>query len=232
MPAQNRYDVAVIGAGQAGLTMGYQLARQRRRFVILEPPTQSAPRGERAGTRSPSSRRGATTASPASSSPATPTAIPAETRWSPTSRATRRPSTSPCSSAARSEPSAARTAASGLSHQRGAAVEADQVVVATGPFQVPRVPALAADLDPTVFRPTASATATPVSSPTGRCSSWAAATPASRSPRSSQRLARPTSRSDRARCRFRSGSAGATSSGGSASSESSRRASTRSSAAA
>src|SRR5919202_989725 len=31
-----RYDVAVIGAGQAGLAMGYFLARQGRRFVILE----------------------------------------------------------------------------------------------------------------------------------------------------------------------------------------------------
>ena len=80
MHAQNHYDVAVIGAGQAGLTMGYELARQSRRFVILEPPTRSAPRGGRAGTRSRSSRRGATTAFPASSSPATPTAIPAATR--------------------------------------------------------------------------------------------------------------------------------------------------------
>ena len=32
------------------------------------------------------------------------------------------------------------------------AIEADQVVVATGPFQVPRLPALADDLDPTVFQ--------------------------------------------------------------------------------
>src|ERR671932_1309710 len=31
-----RYDVAVIGAGQAGLAMGYFLARQGRRFVIVE----------------------------------------------------------------------------------------------------------------------------------------------------------------------------------------------------
>jgi putative flavoprotein involved in K+ transport len=31
-----RFDVAVIGAGQAGLAMGYFLARQGRRFVILE----------------------------------------------------------------------------------------------------------------------------------------------------------------------------------------------------
>ena len=36
MHAQNRYDVAVIGAGQAGLIMGYDLARQGRNFVILE----------------------------------------------------------------------------------------------------------------------------------------------------------------------------------------------------
>ena len=36
MHAQNHYDVAVVGAGQAGLTMGYELARQGRRFVILE----------------------------------------------------------------------------------------------------------------------------------------------------------------------------------------------------
>jgi putative flavoprotein involved in K+ transport len=36
MHARNRYDVAVIGAGQAGLTIGYELAHQGRRFVILE----------------------------------------------------------------------------------------------------------------------------------------------------------------------------------------------------
>ncbi|MHB8060617.1 MAG: flavin-containing monooxygenase [Gaiellaceae bacterium] len=32
----DRFDVAVIGAGQAGLAVGYFLARQGRRFVILE----------------------------------------------------------------------------------------------------------------------------------------------------------------------------------------------------
>src|SRR4029450_12701452 len=34
--AQNHFDVAVIGAGQAGLTMGYELAQQGRRFLIVE----------------------------------------------------------------------------------------------------------------------------------------------------------------------------------------------------
>jgi len=33
---RERYDVAVIGAGQAGLALGYYLTRQGRRFVILE----------------------------------------------------------------------------------------------------------------------------------------------------------------------------------------------------
>ena len=35
-PGTARYDVAVVGAGQAGLSMGYFLARQGLKFVILE----------------------------------------------------------------------------------------------------------------------------------------------------------------------------------------------------
>src|ERR687883_266931 len=31
-----RYDVAVVGAGQAGLAIGHALAEQKKRFVILE----------------------------------------------------------------------------------------------------------------------------------------------------------------------------------------------------
>jgi putative flavoprotein involved in K+ transport len=38
-----RYDVAVIGAGQAGLAIGYYLAEQGRRFVILERGDDVAP---------------------------------------------------------------------------------------------------------------------------------------------------------------------------------------------
>src|ERR671910_543179 len=33
---RERYDVVVVGAGQAGLAMGYFLARQGRRFVIVD----------------------------------------------------------------------------------------------------------------------------------------------------------------------------------------------------
>ena len=35
-PTADRFDVVVVGAGQAGLAMGYFLSRQSRRFVILE----------------------------------------------------------------------------------------------------------------------------------------------------------------------------------------------------
>src|SRR3712207_4110345 len=31
-----RFDVVVVGAGQAGLAIGYHLAQQQRRFTILE----------------------------------------------------------------------------------------------------------------------------------------------------------------------------------------------------
>ena len=39
-----RYDVAVVGAGQAGLAIGHALAVQRKRFVILEFPTMELAR--------------------------------------------------------------------------------------------------------------------------------------------------------------------------------------------
>ncbi|TML42074.1 MAG: FAD-dependent oxidoreductase, partial [Actinobacteria bacterium] len=39
------FEVAVVGAGQAGLAMGYFLARQGRRFVILERADSSGSAG-------------------------------------------------------------------------------------------------------------------------------------------------------------------------------------------
>ena len=44
------YDVVVIGAGQAGLAMGYLLSRQKRRFLTSSGPDLSDQRGENVGT--------------------------------------------------------------------------------------------------------------------------------------------------------------------------------------
>ena len=49
--SDERFDVVVVGGGQAGLAIGYFLARQRRRFVILEAADWIGARGGPAGTR-------------------------------------------------------------------------------------------------------------------------------------------------------------------------------------
>ena len=50
--------------------------------------------------------------------------------------------------------------------------EAGEVIVATGAFQRPRVPAFATELDPGIRHSTPTSTATRRSSPTARSSSW------------------------------------------------------------
>jgi putative flavoprotein involved in K+ transport len=152
MPAQNRYDVAVIGAGQAGLTMGYQLAQQGRRFVILEAADSVGPawrtRWDSLTLFTP--RR--YDSLPGLEFPGDPDGYPgrdeviaylesyAETHDLPVELGTEVRSVK------------RENAGFRLDLQDGAAVVADQVVVATGPFQIPRIPALAADLDPAVFQ--------------------------------------------------------------------------------
>ena len=152
MHAQDPYDVAVIGAGQAGLTMGYELAQQGRRFVILESADSV---GQAWRTRWDSltlftprrydSLPGLEFAGDPDGYPGRDEVVAylesyAETHDLPVQLGSEVRSV-------KSENGGFR-----LDLQDGAALEADQVVVATGPFQVPRIPALAADLDPAVFQ--------------------------------------------------------------------------------
>ena len=131
------------------------------------------------------SRRAATTRFPGSPSPATPTATRPGTRWRHTSSGTPATSSSRSSSAARVRSLTQSRTAPSCSTLDDRTVEADQVVVATGPFQVPCVPAFAEGA-----RPGGRSSST--APPTGRrrtcrrgaCWWSAAATPASRSPRS------------------------------------------------
>ena len=76
-----RREVLVVGGGQAGLAVGYFLARQGRDFVILEAADDRPPRGGSVGTRSRCSRRPGTTRFRAWPSRARRIGIPVEMRW-------------------------------------------------------------------------------------------------------------------------------------------------------
>jgi putative flavoprotein involved in K+ transport len=146
-----RVEVVVIGAGQAGLAIGYFLARQRRRFVILEAADSV---GAAWRTRWDSlvlftPRRYSALAGLAF--PGDPNGYPmrdevveyleqyAATFELPVE----------LNSRVRSLTREQGRFVIELDHGR---LEADQAVVATGPFQVPAVPALASRLAPEVFQ--------------------------------------------------------------------------------
>jgi putative flavoprotein involved in K+ transport len=146
-----RYDVAVIGAGQAGLALGYHLAQQGRRFVILDrgDAIGSAWRGRWDSLTLFTSRR--YDALPGLPFPGDPEGYP--TRDEVISYLERYAVTfelpieldSPARSLTRRD--------SGFVVELDdARVEADQVVIATGPFQEPFVPSIAQGLGPEVVQ--------------------------------------------------------------------------------
>jgi putative flavoprotein involved in K+ transport len=147
----SRYEVAVIGAGQAGLVMGYFLKRQGRRFVILDGADSigSAWRDRWDSLRLFTPRR--YSGLPGLRFPGDPEGYPdrdeviafleryAETLELPFA----------LNSAVRR-----LTAKDGrfVLEVDGRTITADQVVVATGPFQKPYVPEVASRLGPDVFQ--------------------------------------------------------------------------------
>ena len=145
------FDVAVIGAGQAGLAIGYFLARQGRRFVILDAGDSIAAawraRWDSLVLFTP--RR--CNSLPGLAFPADPDGYP--TRDEVIAYLERYAETFKLpielNSAARSLTSGNGNFAVELDQR---SIGADQVVVATGPFQTPRVPAFAGELAPEVFQ--------------------------------------------------------------------------------
>jgi cation diffusion facilitator CzcD-associated flavoprotein CzcO len=146
-----RFDVVVIGGGQAGLATGYHLAERGLRFVILDAR-------ERIG--DPWRRRWDSLRlfTPAQQDGLPGMAFPAESGYYPTKD----------EMAAYLEAYAERlnlpvwlsTAVNGLERDGSRYVvtagerrmEADHVVVATGAYQTPRVPGFAAGLDPAIVQ--------------------------------------------------------------------------------
>ena len=164
-----------------------------RRPPVRDPrggPTRSAPPGATAGTRWSCSRRAATTPSRACRSPATPTATRAATRWSPTSSSTRATFELPVR--LRSRGAVADDRGRRL-RPRAATTGASRPTRSSSPPG--RSNARACRRSPTSSRPRCSRRTAPPIAPERRArrarSSWsAAATPASRSPRSCPRRTR------------------------------------------
>lgn len=144
-------DVVIVGAGQAGLAIGYFLARQGRRFVILDAAdcVGSAWRKRWDSLVLFTPRR--YDSLPGLEFPGDPDGYPTrhEVIAYLESYAERFALPVEFSAAVHSLTKQSDRFVLGLD---GRTIEADQVVVATGPFQTPRVPAFAGALAPGVFQ--------------------------------------------------------------------------------
>ena len=144
-------EVAVVGGGQAGLAMGYYLREQGLRFAIFERGDSIAPAWRERWDSLTLFTPRRYSALPGLPFPGDPDGYP--TRDEVIAYLERYAETFELPIKLNSE-------ARGLSHEGGRfvlevggrTVTADQVVVATGPFQTPFVPKLAQDLDPGVWQ--------------------------------------------------------------------------------
>jgi putative flavoprotein involved in K+ transport len=165
--ARERFDVVVIGAGQAGLAMGHFLARQGRRFVILEAADSivAAWRTRWDSLILFTPRRYSALAGLAF--PGDPDGYPGRDEVIAYLEQYAATFELPVelNSPVRSLTATDDTFVVGLD---GRQIDADQVVVATGPFQVPRVPAVAGQLEPELFQTHSTGYMRPGDVPAGR----------------------------------------------------------------
>jgi putative flavoprotein involved in K+ transport len=144
-------EVAVVGGGQAGLAMGYYLREQRMRFVVFERGDSIAPAWRQRWDSLILFTPRRYSALPGLPFPGDPDGYP--TRDEVIAYLERHAETFELPIELKSE-------VRRLSHEDGRfvleldgrTVTADQVVVATGPFQTPFVPKLAQDLDPGLWQ--------------------------------------------------------------------------------
>ena len=162
-----RREVVVVGAGQAGLAIGYFLAQQGRQFTILEAADEPAAawRGRWDSLRLFTPAR--YNALPGLPFPGDPDSYPTRDEVAAylTDYATRVDLPVERGSRVRR---IRRTHGVYLVELDDRTYEADQVVVATGPFQLPFVPAIGEQLDPSVVQMHSTAYRSPESMPDGR----------------------------------------------------------------
>ena len=146
-PAGERYDVVVVGGGQAGLALGYFLARDGRRFTILEAADAPAAAWRKRWDSLKLFTPVRNDSLPGLAFPGDPDSYPG--RDEVVDYLTRYAEHFNLPVQFDSEVLAVRAGDDGgfVVELRDRAYVADQVVIATGPFQTPRVPAIAEQLD-------------------------------------------------------------------------------------
>jgi putative flavoprotein involved in K+ transport len=165
-PPRERLDVVVVGAGQAGLAIGHSLARSGRRFVILEA-------GRSVGTAWRERWDSLVLFTPRRFDALPGLAFPGDPDGYPTRDEVidylQQYATAFELPIRFSSPVRSLTATDGgfLLELDDGRVEADQVVVATGPFHVPRMPSFAGQLAPEVFQAHSAAYRSPSDVPAG-----------------------------------------------------------------
>jgi putative flavoprotein involved in K+ transport len=162
----DRHEVIVVGGGQAGLAMGYFLARQGRDFVILEAADEPATAWHERWDSLRLFTSARYSALPGFAFPGDPNRYPTRDEVASYLATYAHELDLPVRFASRVK--SLRTANGGYvleTDERG--YEANQVVVATGPFQVPRVPPIADSLDQGVVQLHSSEYRSPTDIPAG-----------------------------------------------------------------
>jgi putative flavoprotein involved in K+ transport len=165
--SRERFEVVVIGAGQAGLAIGHFLARQGRKFIILEGAETigAAWRSRWDSLRLFTPRRydglpGLAFSGDPDGYPTRDEVIAYLEEYAATFELP-----IALNSSVRSITADGGRFVLGLDDRQ---IEAQQVVVATGPFQVPRVPALAGQIAPDLFQTHSTGYRSPDDVPEGR----------------------------------------------------------------